>query len=89
MIIENLAAWTPAEDNPPYLSINYCHNGTVTISIRERGNDTLGITARVVLTEEEFQDVLNQLKLNINKESDKPSTKVASRMLRRRFQGEQ
>jgi hypothetical protein len=70
MVISNLAAWTPGEPNPPYLSINHCQNKNVTISIRERGNDALGNTASVVLTEDEFQDVLNQLKRNINRKNN-------------------
>jgi hypothetical protein len=73
MVKSNLAAWTPAENNPPYISINYIDsNGTVELTVRERtiGKDLLGCCASVKLTQEEFQDILNQLKKNINQKSD-------------------
>lgn len=74
MVKTNLAAWTPAEKNPPYISINYVDSkGTVEISVRGRSiNKELpyGKDASVVLTQDDFQDILNQLKKNINAKSD-------------------
>ena len=70
MVIISLVAWTPNEPNPPYLSINYRQNHTVSISIRERGENELGKTAQIELTKAEFQDVLDQLKKNINYKSN-------------------
>ena len=68
MVKSNLATWTPAENNPPYISINYIDsNGTVEISVRSRqiNNELRGNQASVILTQDEFQDILNQLKRNI------------------------
>jgi hypothetical protein len=65
MVKTNLAAWTPAEKNPPYVSINYVDsNGTVELTVRERTltKDRLGDCVSVKLTQDEFQDILNQLK---------------------------
>lgn len=74
MVKSNLVAWTPAEKNPPYISINYLHSaeGAVEFTVRERSKDKdlPGCCASVKLTKDEFQDILNQLKKNINKKSD-------------------
>lgn len=69
MIKTNLVAWTPAENNPPYLSINYLSSidGAVEISIRERGKDNkLGNSVSVILTQDEFNTVLADIKRSIN-----------------------
>lgn len=74
MVQSNLAAWTPDEKNPPYISINYRHSafGAVDINIRERSSDgrTLGRCVSITLSVDEFQDILNQLKKNINSRND-------------------
>jgi len=61
MVKSNLAAWTPDEKNPPYVSINCCQNRTVEITVRGRGIDALGATASVALTEDEFSELLGDL----------------------------
>jgi hypothetical protein len=62
MVKTNMAAWTPAENNPPYISINYVDsNGTVEIIIRERSKKTgeTGEVVSVVLTQEEFSQLIS------------------------------
>ena len=63
MVKSNLAAWTPDEKNPPFISINYVDsNGTVEITVRERGDgNSLGHYVRVVLTQDEFSGLIGEL----------------------------
>lgn len=69
MVKANLAAWTPTENNPPYVSINYCQNRTIEMTIRERSSDAnqLGNTARVALTAEEFFELFSELCNSMNR----------------------
>jgi hypothetical protein len=63
MVKSNLAAWTPDENNPPYVSINYVDSrGTIEITIRERSKgDSLGKEACVELTKDEFSELIGDL----------------------------
>jgi hypothetical protein len=69
MIKSNLAAWTPAEPFPPYISVNYVESveGAVEITVRERSKEKgiLGDTVRVSLTEKEFIDLITELEKNV------------------------
>ena len=71
MVKTNLAAWTPAEDRPPYVSMNYVSSveGAVEITIRgqKKDNGDYGDVVCVRVPLDGFQDVLNQLRKNINK----------------------
>lgn len=68
-IKSNLAAWTPCEDYPPYISINYVESveGAVEITVRGRSKekDVLGDTVQVSLSVKEFLEVMDDLEKNV------------------------
>ena len=68
-IKSNLAAWTPAENNPPYISINYVESieGAVEITVREREKEKgiLGRAVMVSLTAHEFSDLIHEIEKNV------------------------
>ena len=68
MVKSNLAAWTPAEHNPPYLSINLNESkGTIEICMRSKMKEdgSLGNDAKVEMTIGEFSEILKELLINI------------------------
>jgi len=69
MVKTNLAAWTPVEKNPPYVSINYVDsNGTVEITVREREkkDGSLGSVASVKLTQDEFNALIVEVNSTVD-----------------------